>query len=308
MKYTGIAAFIMLLALVTAPRVAAADTQGSVVIGGDVRTYLVHMPPQAELGRTLPLVVVLHGGGGDGESAAKQTHFSKEADKEGFIVAYPDGVGRGRLLMAMLGKKGFYTWNAGGCCAYAMNQKVDDVGFLRAMVAQIERDYSIDTRRIYASGLSNGAMMAYRLACDASDIFAAVGIVAGVVFPPCEPSQAVSVIDIHGTNDENVPIAGGVGEKAFTGTDYPPLRDSIALWVRADDCRKKPKESRPMKNVRLTDYRVCRDGAEVSLYMIEGGGHSWPGGERMAHFLDPPSGAMDATDVIWKFFAAHPKR
>lgn len=308
MRNTGIAGLMLLAGVALWPQSAAADDEASLEIGGRTRTYLVHVPPRAERGRPMPLVVVLHGGGGDGAGAAKQTHFSDEADGRGFLVAYPDGTGRRRPLMSLFGKSGFFTWNAGGCCAYAMDHNVDDVAFIRAMVRQIERNYAVDTRRVYATGISNGAMMAYRLACDESRTFAAVGIVAGVVFEPCVPSEPVAVIDIHGTNDENVPVDGGVGDKALTKTAYPPLRESISLWARADRCRKQPIDTRPMRDVRLTSYAECRNGTEVSLYLIEGGGHSWPGGERMARFLDPPSQAMDATEVIWQFFAAHPKR
>jgi len=285
-----------------------ADIQRTLQVGGRERSYTVHVPPGATDSRPMPLVIVLHGGTGSGATAARQTSFSAEADRSGFLVAYPDGTDRLRPLLNALGKPGLLTWNAGGCCGYAMENRVDDVAFLRAMIGEIERSRRVDPKRVYATGLSNGAMMAYRLACEASDLVAAVGIVAGVIVTPCAPSAPVSVIHIHGSADENVPVDGGIGRKSPSRTSYPPADESIAFWVRADGCRTDPDLSEPMPQLHLKDYRACRAGAEVAYYLIDGGGHSWPGGERMLALLDPPSQAVAATPLIWRFFAAHPKR
>jgi len=286
----------------------AADMQHKLQVGGRERSYAVHVPPGATDSRPMPLVIVLHGGGGSGAGAATQTGFSREADRSGFVVAYPDGTDQPRPFLSALGKPGLLTWNAGGCCGYAMENRVDDVAFLRAMVGEIERSFRIDPKRVYATGISNGAMMAYRFACAASDVVAAVGIVAGLVLSPCKPGMPVSIIHIHGSADENVPVDGGIGRKSVTGTNYPPVAESLALWVQADGCKAEPERADAAPYVHLTDYRPCRAGTEVAYYLIEGGGHSWPGGERMAGFLDAPSQAIAATPLIWRFFAAHPKR
>jgi polyhydroxybutyrate depolymerase len=285
----------------------AADVQRKLQVGGRERSYGVHLPPGITDSRPMPLVIVLHGGGGGGPGAATQSGFSAEADRSGFIVAYPDGTDQPRPFLNALGKPGLFTWNAGGCCAYAMELRVDDVAFLRAMIGELERSYRIDPKRVYATGMSNGAMMAYRLACEASDVVAAVGIVAGAVVTPCAPPAPVSVIQIHGSADEYVLAGGGIGRKSLTRTSYPPVADSIALWVRADGCSANPELSEAAPLVQLADYRPCRGGAEVAYYLIEGGGHSWPSGERMLALLDPPSQAIAATPLIWRFFAAHPK-
>jgi polyhydroxybutyrate depolymerase len=256
----------------------------------------------------MPLVLVLHGGGGNAQAVARQTRFSDEADREGFVVGYPNGTDRFRPLMNLIGKRGFLTWNAGGCCGYAMGHNIDDVGFLRAVVAQIEQDYPIDHRRVYAAGISNGGMMVYRLACEASDIFAAIGVVSGVLVKhPCAPRAPVSVIDFHGTEDQYVPINGGVGPKSVIHTVYPPVRDSILFWVGVDQCQVQPLVSRAPEGVLALDYHDCRAGTAVTYYVIEGGGHAWPGGDRIMALLDPPSTAISATAVMWRFFAAHPK-
>ena len=302
------AAVAVALALAaTATPGAAADVQRKLMIGGRERGYTLHLPPGITDSRPMPLVIVLHGGAGNGAGAATQTGFSREADRSGFIAAYPDGTDEPRPFLNALGKPGFLTWDAGGCCGYAMENRVDDVAFLRTMVGSIERGYRIDPKRVYATGLSNGAMMAYRFACEASDLVASVGIVAGVVLVPCSPSQPVSIIHIHGSADENVPVAGGIGRKSLTKTGYPAVAESIATWVCANQCMGGPQRSDAAPFVHLTDYRPCRGGTEVAYYLIDGGGHSWPGGARMAGFLDAPSQAIEATPLIWKFFVAHPK-
>jgi polyhydroxybutyrate depolymerase len=285
----------------------ATDLQRKLQVGGRERSYALHVPPGATDSRAMPLVIVLHGGAGNGAAAAAQTGFSREADRSGFLVAYPDGTDRPRPFLNALGKPGLLTWNAGGCCGYAMENRVDDVAFLRAMLGEIERSHRVDRKRVYATGLSNGAMMAYRFACEASDVVAAVGIVAGVVLSPCMPAAPVSIIHIHGGADENVPVAGGIGRKSVTRTSYPAVADSLALWARADGCGGAPARSDAAPFVHLTDYRPCRNGTEIAYYLIDGGGHSWPGGERIAALLDAPSRAIAATPLIWRFFAAHPK-
>jgi polyhydroxybutyrate depolymerase len=294
------------LVLVSTPGVAA-DLQRKLQVGARERGYAVHLPPGATDSRAMPLVIVLHGGGGAGAGAAMQTGFSREADRSGFIVAYPDGTDQPRPFLNAVGKPGLLTWNAGGCCGYAMENRVDDVAFLRAMVGDVERGHRIDPKRVYVTGMSNGAMMAYRFACEASDLVAAVGIVAGVVLTPCAPAAPVSIIHIHGSADENVPPNGGIGRKSLTRTSYPAVADSLKLWVAANGCKGEPERSDAAPLVHLADYRPCRGGTEVAYYLIDGGGHSWPGGERMAGFLDPPSQAIAATPLIWRFFAAHPK-
>lgn len=299
----------MALALFVASPAAARAEDGAhrITVDQTERGYLLHVPPGLDAAPA-PLVIVLHGGGGSAKSAVAQTGFDAEADRQGFIAAYPDGSDRPRPLLNALGKPGFLTWNAGACCGTAVEQGVDDVGFVRAMVADVAKRHPIDPKRIYATGLSNGGMMAYRLACEASDLVAAIGAVSAViVVAPCEPRFPVSVIDIHGTADRNVPIDGGVGAKSFTRYPYPPVQRSIDLFAAHDDCGKDPVVSAPAPGVTLRSYPLCAGNAAVDYYVIEGGGHAWPGGRRMLRMLDEPSQALAATPLIWRFFAAHPR-
>ncbi|WP_395018341.1 alpha/beta hydrolase family esterase [Dongia sp.] len=276
--------------------VQAEDSLRSITVDQTERRYVLHVPRSVKA--PAALVIVLHGGGGSAKSAIDQTGFDAEADQRGFVVAYPEGTARSR----------FHTWNAGACCGVAVERGVDDVGFIRAMVAEIGATTPLDPKRIYATGLSNGGMMAYRLGCEASDLVAAIAPVSAVVMvAPCEPSFPVSVLHIHGTADRNVPIEGGVGAKSIVKIPYPPVERSVAFWAGYDDCRNDPIVSSPAPDVTLRSYPLCSLGIAVDYYVIQGGSHAWPGGKRLAKFLDEPSQAIAATPLIWRFFAAHPK-
>src|SRR5579859_1407501 len=154
------------------------DEAHSLDFSGLKRSYLLHLPAKAPAG-PVPLVVVLHGGGGTAEGAVKMTGFDAEADASGFIAVYPNGTDKDRPMRVMLGKRGFLTWNAGSCCGYAQQKNIDDVGFIRAVVGDVEKQHAVDPKQVYATGISNGGMMSYRLACKASELFAAIGPVAG---------------------------------------------------------------------------------------------------------------------------------
>lgn len=287
------------------PAFSASDPLVKIHYGDRERSYEIHVP--AGIRGPVPLVVALHGGGGSAGSTAKMTGFDALSDQAGFIVIYPNGTDHGRPLLNLMGKPGFLTWNAGTCCGYALEHHVDDVGFIRAVVKQVESNHPIDPKRIYATGISNGGMLSYTLACEASDIFAAVGIVSGIVTDPsCKPAHPVAVIHFHGTADRNVPINGGVGSKAFIKDDRPPVQESIDFWVKADACNARPQESRA-NDLDIKAYGDCRNGTAVIYYIIRNGGHSWPGGDRISRLLDPPSQAVNASAVMWQFFIAHPK-
>lgn len=275
--------------------------------GGLKRSYMLHMPAMSLPG-PLPLVVVLHGGAGSGAGAAKMTGFSALADQVGFIAVYPDGTDRDRPVLHAMGKPGFLTWNAGSCCGYAQEHNIDDVGFIRAVVTDVEKQHAVDAKRIYATGISNGGMFSYRLACEASDVFAAIGPVAGIVeIPDCRPAHPVAVIDFQGTDDENVPLNGGVGKKEVgKKEDRRPVQYSIDLWVKADGCSVTVKSEHP--DIHLTNYGGCEAGTAVDYYVVQDGGHAWPGGQQMASFLDKPNPNIPATALIWSFFKDHPKQ
>lgn len=264
----------------------------TIMAGSDTRRYLVHVPQSYRKGTPVPLVLVLHGGGGNGRGAEHMSGFTAKAEKEGFIVVYPYGWGRfeERLL----------TWNAGNCCGLALKEQKDDVGFLRQLVSRLKSDYAIDEKRVFAAGMSNGAMMAYKLACEAPDVFSAVASVAGALNTPCAPAQPVGLIIVHGRADRHVLYQGGGSEK--TADSYPRVDASVSFaaefFKRLNSCTPGPVERHGKVE---TQTFACRD-AGLQVHSLDDEGHTWPGGEKGYFAADPPSREFNATDAIWAFF------
>jgi polyhydroxybutyrate depolymerase len=277
------------------------DHELTLSAGGRERTYLLHLPPVYDGKRLLPLVIVLHGGGGNAEGAVRMTGFSGKADKEGFVVVYPNG--SGRLKTRLL------TWNSGNCCGYAMDKDVDDVGFIGALIDELVNTRAIDPKRVYVTGMSNGGMMTYRLGCELSDKIAAIAPVAGALnVENCQPSSPVSVIIFHGTADEHVLYNGG---EPIRKVDRHYRADksvayAVSFWVKHDSCSETPRRTEK-GNIRTEIYDGGKDGSEVVLYTVNGGGHAWPGGQ--AYLLGTePTKEISATDLMWDFFVRHPKK
>ncbi len=277
------------------------DHELALTAGGRERTYLLHLPPAYDGKRSLPLVIVLHGGGGNAEGAVRMTGFSAKADREGFIVVYPNGSGRlkARLL----------TWNSGNCCGYALDSDADDVGFIRALIDEMVRTRAVDPQRVYVTGMSNGGMMTYRLGCELSDKIAAIAPVAGALnVENCQPANPVSVIIFHGTADEHVLYNGG---EPIRKVDRhfrmdKPVSYAVSFWVKHDGCSGTSKRIEK-GSIRTEIYDGGKDGTEVVLYTVNGGGHAWPGGQ--AYLLGTvPTREISATDLMWDFFVRHPKK
>lgn len=273
----------------------------SLTFGGITRSYVVRAPVNlARDGARVPLVLVLHGGGGNAANAERMTGFTGKARKEGFIVVYPEGTGR--LQTALL------TWNAGHCCGRAMKENVDDVGFIRALIDELVRTHPVDASRIYVTGMSNGGMMAHRLGIELSDRLAAIAPVVATVFgDERKPVRPVSALMINGMLDRNVPHAGGPpggrGADAWDGSPTRPALEQAEFWASANGCKEPPKVS---GDARRTRWRyACPSGLAVELLLVKDNGHAWPGGQAGSRRGDQPGSALNATDVIWDFFAAH---
>lgn len=264
----------------------------SIQVGGLTRTFHLYRP--RNLPSRAPLVVMLHGGFGSGTQAEQYYGWDKEADGHGFAVVYPDGLD--------------HAWNTGGgCCGVPAKQNTDDVGFIKAMVAAIQTEIPIDPTRIYATGISNGGIMAYRLACD-TDLFAAIGPDSATLLGTCPSPKPVSVLHIHGTADTRIPYAGGEGE-GYAHINGPPVQTVVASWRATDGCGEQAVSTSGQVSTSTAD---CPGGRTVELITIAGAGHQWPGSAQkpMRETLlgtDAPSTALDATDVFWRFFAAHQK-
>jgi polyhydroxybutyrate depolymerase len=304
-RWAGAAPLVLMMAW-PAAGVAGSPTAGgrqSLLVQGQQRSYVVRVPPGSRAaGERLPLVLVLHGGGGDAAIAEKTTGFTAKAQREGFIVVYPEG--SGRLANHLL------TWNAGHCCGQAMLRGVDDVGFVRALVDRLVADYPVDERRIYATGMSNGGMMAHRLGRELGDRLAAIAPVVATLFgDERKPARPVSALMINGGLDAAVPPEGGrPGGRfadAWDGTPALPATAQGRFWAAANGCAATP-ETRTQGPVQRTGYR-CPTGRDVQMLLVADNPHAWPGGVAGSRLGDPPSVSLDATDEIWAFFKAHPK-
>jgi polyhydroxybutyrate depolymerase len=279
------------------------ERRNTLVHEGIERSYVVRTPPRLAKRGPVPLVLVLHGGGGNAEHAERMTGFTAMAQREGFMVVYPEGTGRprGRLL----------TWNAGHCCGYALRSRANDVGFIDALLTRLSRDYPVDPARIYATGMSNGGMMAHRLGMELAHRFAAIAPVVATLFGDEKlPAHPVSAIMLNGMLDESVPFRGGAPggrfPDAWNGMPAQPAEAQAAFWARANGCANAPEEL-DRGSLVLTRYR-CPANRGVELYLLRDNGHAWPGGQAGSRRGDRPTTSLDATDVIWEFFRAHPKQ
>ncbi|MCW5717838.1 MAG: hypothetical protein KIS68_08420 [Bauldia sp.] len=283
---------------------AAAPVRQTLVHDDIARGYYVVEPPAAADTALVPLVLVLHGGGGNGLNAIEMTGFDRKAVEEGFIAVFPEGTGRTTLL----------TWNADHCCAYAMTEEVDDIGFIGALLDELLRSYPVDPTRIYVTGISNGAMMTHRIAIAMPDRIAAIAPVVGALFgDEPRPTGPVPAIIINGADDAVIPYAGGPPPRAeggllfanaWDGTELRPSRYQGTFWLLANGCAGlvPPPIEAPAYTLWTYD---CPAGADIEFYLVRDNGHAWPGGRAGRAGGDVPTAAFDATDVIWDFFNRH---
>lgn len=276
----------------------AQDIEDTLMIYGRDRFYKTHLPIGFNYQKQYPLVFVFHGGLGNPDLIAQQTRFSKKADEEGFIVVYPYGTGA-------FDKK-LLTWNTWNCCGYADKKEINDVDFISAVLKEIKSKYNIDEKRIYATGHSNGGMMCYLLACELPNQFAAVAPVAGAMFDTisCNSKNEVSLIIFNSLDDEHIPYKGGVGEDALVDVVKLPVETTVNIWVNKYNCFLMSKSEGSL--FEKINYKN-NNGTEIVLYKMFGGGHSWPGGEKIRRFADNPIKNVSATDLIWEFFKNNPK-
>lgn len=296
-----------------APRLLPGDHQYFMRHGGRDREFIVHRPAGLDTLRPVPVILAFHGGGGNGRGQQRFSGMDAVADREGFLVVYPDGTGRysDRLL----------TWNAGTCCGYAADHQVDDVGFVRALIDRLATMGRIDRHRVYATGMSNGAMMTHRLGAEASDVIAAIAPVAGgMVVSAFRGTRAVPVIEFHSVDDPRALYHGGLGPPfPFTNTRvmHPDMDSVLAAWVRHDGCPAAPRKDETRLGAPGTSdsgqtasrlvYAPCRAGGEVVFWRLTGAGHVWPGGHgrELPRMLGRPTSVVDANTEIWNFVSRY---
>lgn len=268
--------------------------ESSLNSGGDARTYIVKLPNgyYEEANRLFPIVIALHGTGGSAKQMESSYGLDEEANRKGFVVVYPDGVRSD-------GPLGIRTWNAGMCCDFAMENNVDDVAFMDKLIDQLVTDYRIDDRRIYVTGMSNGGMMAYRLACELSPRIAAIAPVSSTMMTAqCDPGRAIPILHIHSILDKKIPYSGGVG---IGGYIFSSVDSVLNIWVGKNRCVG-PAYEEDNGRVVAKSWSNCDGGAVIESLLTYDGGHSWPGGQKPARWADPPSAYVNASELMFEFF------
>jgi polyhydroxybutyrate depolymerase len=264
------------------------------------RNYLVHVPANRDASQPMPVVLAFHGATSNARLMRSFCGLSEKAEQAGFVVVYPSGTGHGEKVLA---------WNGGACCGYAKSYNVDDVAYVRALLDDLATVVDIDPRRVYATGMSNGAMMVYRLAAECADRIAAIAPVAGPLgIDDPRPSRPAPVLHIHGTEDQFAPYHGGVGKRSAYGVPFRSVADTVAAWVRINGCDPTPtiiEEPTAVDDGTRIVRRIYRGDAEVILLTIEGGGHTWPGRPPFPETLGKSTRNLIANDVIWEFFQKH---
>jgi len=253
------------------------DNKATLQFGGRSRSYVVYVPSSVKSGTAVPLVFDFHGHGGNSTQEESSSGWKKKADRVGFIMVYPDGVDS--------------SWNVGNCCGLAMSENVDDVGFTKAMLETVSKAMCIDAKRVYATGMSNGAGFTQRLGCQAADVIAAIAAAsADLVTDPCTPARPISVLAVRGLSDTTVAYAGG--NTGSTGWYDPGAKKSLDLWRQIDQCT----GAEVTTHTYCESYTTCAAGVEDTLCSLPNTGH------------DTYNNAvgLSVPDVAWEMFQRQP--
>ncbi len=287
---------------------------------GVERLYLA-VSPGAAADQSLPLVLVLHGGGGNARQAMDNMRLSGLVQRSGALVVYPEGTSKRVLGRALA------TWNAGACCGGAAEDGVDDVGFLGRVIDDVVSRYPVDARRVYVTGHSNGAMMSYRVGCELSERIAAIAPVGGQhVAPACRPKRALPTLHLHGAADRCANYDGGTCGGCFKevfgvgATSWPcaSVPDAVRDWAKAQGCSGAITPA-PASATASCQSFGCSAPAEVTLCTLPHVGHGFPGGtspmcarapdgpmcQRWQTATGPSADDFPTAEVLWAFFSRH---
>ena len=280
------------------------DHKRTITVDDLKRIHWIHVPPKYDAKKPSPVVLALHGATMDGKVMEVMCGLNKTADDNGFIVVYPNGTGPGGL---------FQTWNAGRFPGdLNKNHSADDVKYLGKVLDDVESALKVDRKRVYATGMSNGGMMCYRVASEMSDRIAAIAPVAGTIaVEKYEPNRPISVLHFHGTKDALVPFNGHLKLKETpTFMRFLSVPDTMTACIKANGCAETPAETtvdakEDKVKIVCKEYGKGKDKSCVILYVIENGGHTWPGSNLSPAFLGLSTKNFSANDVMWDFFRKH---
>ncbi|MDO8362866.1 MAG: PHB depolymerase family esterase [Actinomycetota bacterium] len=270
---------------------------------GRTRSYHLYVPSALPAG-PVPLLIALHGGTGWGVQFQRNSGFDGLAEANGFLVVFPDGVGTGAQ------EEDLRTWNGGDCCGAAARKDVDDVVFVDVLIDEIAGQYDVDPLRVFAAGHSNGGILSYRLACELSDRIVAIGLQAGTMgIDECDPAWPVSMLHLHGEDDTNLPIDGGIGPDSIAGVDFASPRESAATFAAAMGCGVTPDVAADASNpdLTITDWAVCGASTEVRFVAVAGAPHAWMGHTPSNPAASPAYQGLDASFEIVQFLLQHPR-
>jgi polyhydroxybutyrate depolymerase len=284
--------------------------------GGGKREVILHLPPSYDSEKMFPLLIVFHGAGQDGAEIQELTGIDSYADQFGFVVAYPNGSGRPGSNQL--------SWNAKHCCGYALENNVDDVGFIDSLIDLFISQYPIDPDRVFLAGLSNGGMMAYRAGAELADKIAGIAPVAaslggrltldGELILPDAPTTPVAVIAFHGLRDTRILYDGGISSPEGAPTGFYTRSDlsaieSITFWVEANGCQGDPLTETSKDGLVIIDrYTNCQGNADVELVSLVEGCHEWPTASSDQTSVLPSSHTVCANQMMLEFFQSHPKQ
>ena len=296
---------LLLLALLAAEPLGPGEHLRSLKVDGLDRSYLVHVRPKYDPDVPTPVVLAFHGAGTNAPVMSLSSGLSLKANDAGFVVVYPNGTGKDNLLL---------VWNSGGISGPYARKLPDDVAFVKAVLDDVATVINVDPKWVYATGMSNGGMMCYRLASELSDRIAAIAPVSGTTAVGLRrPKRPVAVVHFHGTADKLVPF-NGPDERTAKFLRFQSVNDTIRTWVQFDGCPNQPETFELPDTaddgitVKRRIYGPGEEGTEVAIYVIDGGGHTWPGRKWPVPWLGKTTRDISANDLIWEFFEKHPMK
>lgn len=265
----------------------------SLEVDGLSRLYVLNLPSDYYEKADFSLIIALHGGGGSAKQAEESYQLTQKSNAEHTIIVYPEGVQSDGVLKLR-------TWNAGTCCQYAVEKQIDDVHFISTLIDELISKYKINPKRVYVTGMSNGAMLAYRLSCEIPEKIAAIAAVSGTLekVEPCISTLQVPILHLHSELDKHVPYRGGKGIRGyyFHSVDY-----GLTTWAKINGCIAPPAVIEK-ENYTLTQWKNAMGKVVIEYYLTKDGGHSWAGSEKVRRIADEPSHAINANELIWAFF------